>query len=270
MSHAGNPHLDAAMADPTERWLITKGSLDYGPYALAAVVEQIRSDQILPGHLIINNDNGQRHRAEEHPFFGNLVEQARQLRDDSRRAHAEISHVKRSRRRGLVLASVIGAGVLGLGLVAYLMVGKAGEATEDKPLGVAAVGAGTLEAKISFPKQAEPKKAARGGGGRGPTGSDTLDLDMAGDGGSERLSNDQINSVLQQGGRRLGSCLAQNGGGSAKIEFIVDGPTGKVSWVKVNGLQTGGLYGCLNKGLRGLKFPAVDGARTRAEFDMQL
>lgn len=258
------------MADPTERWLVTKGSLDYGPYSLAQVLEQIRADGVLPGHIIIDNDTGQRCRAEEHPFFGPLVEQARQTRDDNRRAHAEISHARVSRRRGLVLVGVIGAGVVGLALIAYVVVGTAGEATEDTHQGISAVGAGTLEAKISFPKRTEPKKAPRAGGGRGPTGSDTLDLDMSEDGGSERLSDDQINGVLQSNGSRLGRCLAQNGGGLAKIEFIVDGPTGKVSWVKVNGQQDGGLYGCLNKALRGLKFPSVNGARTRAEFDMQI
>jgi hypothetical protein len=267
--HAGGS-LDAALADPTERWLVTKGTLDYGPYSLAQVIEQIRADGVVPGNIIIDNDTGQRSRAEEHPFFGPLVEQARQTRDDNRRAHAEISHARVSRRRGLVLVSVIGAGVLGLGLIAYLVVGKAGEATEDTHQGISAVGAGTLEAKISFPKRSEPKKAARPGGGRGPTGSDTLDLDMSEDGGSERLSDEQINGVLQSNGSRLGRCLGQNGGGHAKIEFIVDGPTGKVSWVKVNGQQDGGLYGCLNKALRGLKFPTVNGARTRAEFDMQI
>lgn len=256
------------MADPTERWLVTKGTLDYGPYSLAQVIEQIRTDGVLPGHSIMDNDTGQRFRAEEHPFFGPLVEEARQLRDDNRRAHAEISHAKKSRRRGLVLTGVIGAGVLGLGLVAYAIVGAAGEASEETHQGISAVGAGTLEAKISFPKQAPPKKAARGPGRGG--GSDTLDLDMSEDSGSERLSNDQINGVLQSAGSRLGRCLAQNGGGYAKIEFIVDGPTGKVSWVKVNGQQDGGLYRCLDKAMRGLKFPSVDGARTRAEFDMQI
>jgi hypothetical protein len=269
--HAGGGSLEAAMADPTERWLITKGSLDYGPYSLAQVLEQIRADGVMPGHLIIDNDTGQRSRAEEHPFFGPLVEQARQTRDDNRRASAEVSHAKTSRRRGLMLVGVIGAGVIGLGLIAYVVVGMASEATEDEVQGISAVGAGTLEAKISFPKQPERKKpAGGGGGGTGPKGSDTLDLDMAGDDGSERLSNDQINSVLQGGGSRLGRCVAQNGGGSVHIEFIVDGPTGKVSFVKVNGQQDGGLYGCLNKSLRGLKFPTVNGARTRAEFDIQM
>jgi hypothetical protein len=271
-NHARGNSLEAAMADPTERWQVTKGSLDYGPYTLAQVVEQIRADGVVPGNLIINNDTGERHFAEEHPFFGPLVEEARQTRDDNRRAHAEISHARTSRRRGLVLVSVIGAGVLGLGLVAYVIVGKAGQATEDTHQGISAVGAGTLEAKISFPKQAEPRKArSGGGGGTGPKGDDTLALDMGGeDGGSERLSNDQINGVLQSGGGKLGRCLAQNGGGYAKIEFIVDGPSGKVSWVKVNGQQDGGLYGCLNKAMRTLKFPTVNGPRTRAEFDMQI
>ena len=100
-------------------------------------------------------------------------------------------------------------------------------------------------------------------------GSDPLALDMSAGGGSERLSNDQINATLQRQSRKLGGCLSR-GGGYAKIQFIVDGPTGKVSWVKVNGQQSGAMYSCINRALRALSFPTVDGPRTRAEFDMEL
>ncbi|WP_428264049.1 hypothetical protein [Haliangium sp.] len=263
-----DPALAAAMADPTERWTVTKGSLDYGPYSLAHLVEQIQEGEVMPGSLIIDNDSGERHFAEEHPFFGPMVEQARQMMDDRRRAHAEVAHSRRARRRGVALVGMIGAGVIGLGLIAYLVVDSAGEASEETRAGISAVDTGKLEAKITFPKPTAPKKRTagqRGGGG----GSDTLALDLSEGGGTERLSNDQINAVVQRHGRKLGGCLSR-GQGFANIEFIVDGPTGKVSWVKVNGQQTGGLYTCVNRALRGMTFPKVDGPRTRAEFAMEL
>ncbi|ACY16181.1 hypothetical protein [Haliangium ochraceum] len=261
------------MADPTERWLVTKGTLDYGPFSLAELVDQIRSDQVEPGNMIIDNETGDRFFAEEHPTFGAMVEEARQLRDDNRRAHAEVDHAKRSKRRGFMLFGFIAAGVAAVALVAYALVSGAEQGEEEARGGISAVGAGTLEAKISFPTQSEaPKKRGgkRGGGGGGGAGSDTLALDMGGSGGSERLDNSVINGVVQKYSGRLGQCLVQNGGGYVKIEFIVDGPTGKVSWVKVNGQQSGGMYSCLNRAMRGMKFPTVDGARTRAEFDMQI
>lgn len=267
----GGAQPNAGAMDDIERWLVTKGTLDYGPYNLAQLIEQIQGDEIVPGNMLIDNDTGERCLIEEHPYFGPLVEQARQSRDDRRRTNAELAHAKQSKRRGLMLMGFIGAGVAVLGLVAYVLIGRDGPQDDDAPKAISAIGAGELNAKISFPTPAAPKKSSRGSSGRGgPRGSDTLALDMSEGGGSERLPNDLINATIQKKSGPLGRCLVSNGGGYTKIQLIVDGPTGRVSWVQVNGQQTGGMYSCVNRVLRSLKFPAVDGPRTRAEFDMNL
>ena len=130
---------------------------------------------------------------------------------------------------------------------------------------------------MSAPKPPE-RKAGGGGGGRrtggGPTGGgdETLALDLSGDddGGSEQLDMDTIYRVYSRAGGALGGCLSRTGSSAAAISFIIDGPTGKVTWAKVNGQQSGPLYACLFGVLRGLKFPSVDGPRTRAEFEISL
>ena len=38
--------------------------------------------------------------------------------------------------------------------------------------------------------------------------------------------------------------------------------------IKVNGQQAGGLYNCINRVMRGMQFPKINGPRTRAEFDI--
>jgi hypothetical protein len=43
-----------------------------------------------------------------------------------------------------------------------------------------------------------------------------------------------------------------------------------VNWVKVNGQQSGGLYNCISRVMRGMSFPTIHGPRTRAEFDINL
>lgn len=262
----------ASGLDDVARWLVTKGTLDYGPYTLTELIEQIRTDQVVPGNMLMDNDTGERSLIEEHAYFGPLVEQARQARDDNRRANAELSHAKQSKRRGLALMGFITSGVVTLGMVAYLLIGRDGPDGDDSaPQAIAAIGAGELNAKISFPTpSAQPKKSARPGARRGAQGSDVMALDMAGGGGSERLSNDVINATIQKQSGALGRCLLDNGGGYAKIQLVIDGPTGRVSWVQVNGQQTGGLYACVNRAMRSAKFPAVDGPRTRAEFEMNL
>lgn len=271
--------LADAIANDYERWLISKGKLDYGPFTLGDIVEQIQKDDILPGHVLVDNDTGDRIPVEEHPLLIDLVDAARQRRDDERRARAEVETVKQEKRRGATLYLVIAAVVLGIGGGAYALVKALGSDDGDDKASLAALDEGSLEAKISFPSAEEQKQRKaqrrrgkkRGGGGvaRG-TWDDSLDLDMAAEGGgTERLDDSQINPVIQRHGRQLGRCLTSTGSRSASIDFIVVG-SGKVSQVRVNGQTSGALYGCVRKAMQSMKFPSFDGVRTKANFDMAL
>ena len=61
------------------------------------------------------------------------------------------------------------------------------------------------------------------------------------------------------------------GTGPASLSIIIDGPSGRVNWREGQRQQSGGaLYGCLNGVMRGMKFPTLNGPRTRAEFDIAL
>jgi serine/threonine protein kinase len=111
-----------ALADGEEKWLISKGKLDYGPFSLAAVVEEIRSDQIVPGHVIVDKDTGERCKVEDHPLLGEEVDKAKQLRDDRRRAQAEHVTVQKESRRGVALFAFIGVGVLAVAALVYFLV----------------------------------------------------------------------------------------------------------------------------------------------------
>jgi hypothetical protein len=90
------------------------------------------------------------------------------------------------------------------------------------------------------------------------------------DDGSETLDMGTVYGVYSKYGGQLGGCLQSGGEGSASIGIIIDGPSGKVTWVKVNGKQAGGAYACLSRVLRAMKFPSIHGPRTRAEFDISL
>jgi hypothetical protein len=75
-------------------------------------------------------------------------------------------------------------------------------------------------------------------------------------------------SVYSRYGNRLGGCLQKTGSSSANISIIIDGPSGKVNWARVNGESSGGLHACVSGVLRSMKFPSINGPRTRAEFDI--
>lgn len=272
------PALEAAMQAPDERWLVSKGRFDFGPFTMRGVVDQIVTGHVHHGHVLFDKDEGGRTKVEDHPLLGPLVEAARAAREDARRAQAEVSHQARERKRGVALYGFIAAGVLAAAGGAYLVVGALSAAKGRKVAGAGAVAEARLTATVSAPKAPERKAGGGGGGGArrtgggGGGGDENLALDLSGDddGGSEQLDMDTIYRVYSRAGGALGGCLARTGSSAAAISFIIEGPTGRVTWAKVNGQQSGPLYTCLFGVLRGLKFPAVDGPRTRAEFEISL
>jgi hypothetical protein len=77
-------------------------------------------------------------------------------------------------------------------------------------------------------------------------------------------------AVYSHYGAQLGGCLQATGAGQANIGIIIDGPSGHVTWCKVNGQASGALWSCVNRVMRGMQFPTIHGPRTRAEFDIGL
>jgi len=119
---SGQQAAATPVADADEKWLISKGKLDFGPFTLAHVMEDIRTNQILPGHVIVDKDTGERCKVEKHPLLHDLIDQAKQRRDDERRAQAEVAHSKQESRRGKTLYAFIAAGVVAIGLGVFLII----------------------------------------------------------------------------------------------------------------------------------------------------
>ncbi|RMH41627.1 MAG: serine/threonine protein kinase [Deltaproteobacteria bacterium] len=272
----------AAADDTVEKWLVSKGKLDYGPFTLAQVIRQIETDEILPGHILIDNETGERTPVENHPLLADIVDRARQARDDRRRAEAEQQQVRTETRRGATLYAFIGAGALALGIGVYFLVHALSAADAGGDHGqVAAIREGELQAKITFMKPTRAKgKARRRSGGRarpsaGGAGAvaDEFDgpLDLGDvsedDGDTERLDDSDINPVIARHGGALAACLRKHGGGRAHVQFVIRG-NGRVSFSKVNGETGTGLARCIDRVMKKMAFPAFNGPRTRAEFEL--
>jgi hypothetical protein len=280
---AASQAMQAAMAERDEKWLISKGKLDYGPFSLAQVAQQIQADQILPGHVIIDKDSGHRRKVEDHPLLHDLVDAAKAKRDELRRAQAEVQHATQEKRRGTTLYVLIGAGVLALGGGVYFLVDALSAAKRDDSGALSSIEAGSLDAKITFPSKAErQKRARRSAAARKSTGTsgasgvaggwdDSLNLDLAPDsdedGGSDRLTDDQVNPVIQRQSAALGRCLTSTATHNAMIEFIVK-PTGGVSYVRVNGQPGTQVANCMRAVMTRMQFPSFNGVRSKHYFDM--
>ena len=280
---AVSPAVSAALAERDEKWLISKGKLDYGPFNLAQVAQQVQANQILPGHVIIDKDTGHRRRVETHPLLTDLVDAAKQKRDEERRTQAEVQHATQEKRRGTALYAFITIGVLALGGGVYFLVDKLSSARREESGALQSLEAGSLEAKISFPSREERQKRARRNAaarkarpaGTSPGGvaggwDDSLNLDMSDedeDGGSDRLSDDQVNPVIQRQGGGLGRCLTSTTTHNANIEFIVK-PSGGVSHVRVNGQTGTPVANCIRGVMTRMQFPSFNGTRSKHYFDM--
>lgn len=265
--------LQAALADSTEKWLVSKGRLDYGPFSLADVLAQIEKGDIVAGNIIMDKDTGARGDVGEHPLLGPLVDAARQRLDDQRRAQAEVKVQSAEKKRGAALYAVIGVGVIGVAIAAWFIIQSVrGDSGKKQMATVAKLETGDLKVTVSMPKVPPAKKRTGGGGGHSGGGgkyNDNMALDLSDDSDeTETLGMDKVFAVYSSYGGQLGSCIASNGGGSATIGIIIDGPSGKVKGVRVNGQDSGGLHNCIWRVMQKMQFPKINGPRTRAEFDI--
>lgn len=276
LSSPGGPDraLAAALADTTEKWLISRDRMDYGPYSLADVIAQIERGEVVAGHVIQDKDSGARRDVADHPLLGPIVEAARQNHDDQRRALAEVKEQTRAKQRGALAYAVIAAGVLGAAAAVWLVVRSLDRDDGPQAAKVSALDGASLEVKVSEPKK--PQVARRTGARRTASSApantgENLVLDLSDDSDeTETLDMGAVYNVYSRHGRRLGGCLQSSGERSATIGIIIDGPSGRVTWVKVNDKQAGGLHSCLGGVLRSMQFPKINGRRTRAEFEIAL
>jgi hypothetical protein len=267
--------LAMALSDATEKWLVSKGQLDYGPFSLADVVTQIEEGKIVGSHVIIDNGTGARCAVGDHPLLGPISDAAKARLDEARRVAAETAHRRTESKRSLLLNALIGVAVVAVGGGAWWGIQRARSDEKTVVGAVTGVGSASIDLNVSAPKR--PARAPRNRAARGPrepgAASEDLALDFSADDGddaSETLDLDTIHKVYSRQGGALGRCLAQNGGGAANIAFTIDGPTGKVTVVRVNGQSAGGLTSCIAKIMRSLSFPTINGPRTRAEFDISM
>ncbi|MBK9070103.1 MAG: hypothetical protein IPL79_03735 [Myxococcales bacterium] len=287
----------AAPSDDSERWLVTKERLDYGPYTLADIAAQIDRGDIAATHEITDQFDGRKCAVGEHPLLAARATAAAQRLAVQRAAQAAAAATSRKTRnqRVLGLGALAGAAIVAVLVYASIPEKKAlpplpppsvAEITPMAP--TTEVATNTGPAKAGDPAQANnPGTAAAAAAKnvkRGPSGkrtgsaggvpgtSDVATLDMSGDGedddsmGSQKLSQSQIYDVYSRYARPLGSCVRASGVRHANIAFSIDGPTGVPGSVRVNDQAGGGLTSCIAGVVRQMRFPAINGRRTNVSF----
>ncbi len=273
------PSTLRTVEDSRERWLLQKDRLDYGPYRLAEVKEQIAQGKILGDHLLIDTENGERRAVKDHPLLASLVRQAELNLAEHRRAEEDAAERRRSRRRLGTLLSVIAA-VLTLGGVGVMVIVSRQKPPETRVVYKERDSEDLLKGiEITMkidpapprPKRPRPVKRAVAPG-------DNVDVTNLGDaseeGGDEVLSQSVVQQVMATHFGVLKGCVLEErrrnpGLHTVDMDFVIRG-TGQVSAVKVNGQSQGPAASCMLAKLQTLSFPRFNGARTNASFSMNL
>jgi hypothetical protein len=270
----------AGLSQGEARWLVQKQKLDYGPFSLDQVKQQISEGQFRADDLIVEMDTGARQKILDHPQLGDFARQAERRLEQVRRARAEqaTQTVERTKHRAtwvIISAAVV---VLGGGLTFFLLNREAASESEL----ASRAGEGDIDAflkgvKVEFPGSKRPvvRRASRTADSKGDPFSAATNLGDVSQGGADEILPDRtIQTVMMGNYRKLVPCLMDEkrrspGLREMDLEFIVAG-SGKVQAVKVNGQRQGPFPGCVLARMQSFNFPKYNGSRTIASWSMSL
>jgi serine/threonine protein kinase len=276
--------VDAALSavdDHTERWLIQKDKLDFGPFNMPEVRSQIEAGKIQGEHIIVDTENGERRKVKDHPQLRALVldAEARLAMESKEKEEAAARHKHRARITlllgGIFLAVIGGGGGIFWYYQHHQKVVVQKELVRDDSYdfmkGV------EISMKVDPPA---PKKPHPGGGKKvNKNGknefSDVTNLgDASEGGGDETLDQAVVQRVMTQNFRVLVGCIAEErrrnpGLRAVDMDFIIKG-TGSVSAVKVNGQTSSPLSSCMYGKMQSVTFPKFNGSKTHASFSLAL
>lgn len=275
-------NVDAALAavdDSTERWLIQKDKLDFGPFNMRDVRSQIESGKIRGEHVIIDTENGERRHVKDHPQLRQLVMEAEaRLAMEAKEAQEAAERRKMRGRVTLLLAGIFVAVVAGGGGIFWYYKNHQRVVVQKE-----IVHANDFDfmkgVQISMKVDPPPARRSHGASHRGKKGgnqySDVTNLgDASEGGGDETLDQAVVQNVMTKHFRVLVGCIAEERRRNPSLrtvdmDFIIKG-SGNVSGVKVNGSTSSPLASCMYGKMQTVAFPKFNGAKTHASFSLAL
>lgn len=274
--------VDAALSavdDQTERWLIQKDKLDFGPFNMREVRSQIEGGKILGEHIIVDTENGERRKVKDHPQLRQLVLDAEARHAMEQREADEAAQKRKHQGRvvmflGGIFLAVVGGGA---GIFWYyknhqrVVVQK--EIVHDNEFdfmkGV------EITMKVDPPVKKPPRPSGRHSKNGKNEFSDVTNLgDASEGGGDETLDQAVVQGVMSRNFKVLVGCIAEERRRNPSLrtvdmDFIIKG-SGNVSAVKVNGQTGSPLAGCMYGKMQSVAFPKFNGSKTHASFSLAL
>ncbi len=266
------------MNDESERWLIQKDGLDFGPFKLSEIQSQIESGKLSGENFIIDTETSERKRLRDQPQLRALVIDSDQKQAERQREDAEVADRQQTRRRVVslllgIFAIVIVGGGFAFWYVSHMQPKVVKEVVHD---------GGDLDflrnlqisMKVDPPVKHATTRHPRKNGKPGEFDEVTNLGDASASGGDETLDQSVVQRVMSQNFRVLVGCIQEErrrapGLHEIDMDFIIRG-TGQVSAVKVNGDPQSALSSCMYGKMQAVSFPKFNGSKTHASFTLAL
>jgi serine/threonine-protein kinase len=263
--------------EQSERWLIQKDKLDFGPFSLRDVRAQIEQGKILGEHTIIDTETGERRRVKDHPALRQLAIESEGKMAEQQREAGERAERTKQRGRVVTILAIIMVVVLGVGggVTWYVLTMK------PKTEKVIVHDQENLDflKDLTINMKVDPPPAKRPGGKKKSGGknaySDTTNLgDATGDAGDETLDQNQVQRVMQQNFKVLVGCISEERRRNPSLktidmDFTIKG-SGQVDGVQVNGSKSSIFANCMFGKMQSVSFPKFNGSKTHANFSLAL
>lgn len=284
--------LGPIQGDDPSVWLVQREGMDYGPFPIVEIKQRLYKGEFAADSVMVDQDTGERLVVRRHPalqqFCGLLDAHLQKKRtEEAERLIEERKHKTKKFWWSISVTLFLVIAAIG-GVIAYVMLTRKPE-TKVVYREKEGPSVDQLINKIQFQWKNEPadqaqqreklqqrkKKPTAARGAKGSTADDVTELgDVTQAGGDELLSQQEIQTVMQKNMRGITSCILQEvqrtaGLKQVSIDFGVLG-SGSVTNVKVNNAVEGPFFNCINNQMRRIKFPAYDGALTRASFSISL
>ncbi|MBX3250037.1 MAG: serine/threonine protein kinase [Myxococcales bacterium] len=271
------------------RWMVVKDGLDHGPFSGRELVELIVKSEVLPEHVLLNMDDGDRRPVSAHPELGEFVEQARLKREAEGRKAALAKAETSEKRTGLAKAAIaIGVFVvLGAGVAIFF---ATRETRSDQEIAEADLGdlfqRGQIDVEGTAGILPDPPPSGggmrrTGGGGARPAGGfhgsyeDAMNVpidlgDATGGGSQARLSPADVASTMNRNLNRIfGACVQpelRRGGslGNVTIDIAIAG-NGTVMGVSARA-GSNEFKNCVRTQVRSIRFPTFPAPRMGARY----
>ncbi len=275
--------------DNSEKWLVQKNRLDFGPFSYTELKQQLYKQAFSGDDMVVDQETGERNRIRNSPQFRDFIIHLERFLEHRRIREAESERISRDRRRRTILiivVLVISLGLIGGLGVTWMYLSKEPETKERIIYREKQENLGKMIKEIAITWKKEPeeqakkrrriarKRRGRKAGSKGVADNVTHLGDATKEGGDALLSQKVVQGVMAQNFNKLRLCVLQEVQRNSSlrqvlINFGVRG-TGAVSSVEVNGKTSGPFHACIDRKMQTIKFPAYDGQLTRASFSMNL